>query len=547
LASVELGEASDRARDRALASAALAFGVLDATSRLALPASLLLLVWGQREWAVLAAAGAATAAAARGFLVGRGTELALNAVWRRVVEATHRRSAIELANRNHGEEGVSVLLDAMEQEASHRASTKPRLGSLIASAIVVASTIAVLLGPRWLIAGVLLFAVVGGLVALAHRRVGAAHQSILEQFGALSVDFGVLLDAALELRAQAAEHVASSRVLAGAREFAKHRRTASMYSALLSLLPLAIAALALAGPSQAGISWVRETVEHRAPEAGILGAAAAVLGVGLARTIEEIVSSRPARAVLARFVESAEPAKPTPAGEASDEAGAVAREEIQLESVRHRYEGSDVDTPSKLDLTWPPHTGLAITGANGSGKSTLLLILTGMLTPTDGRAHLGGTNLDQLASESRKRIAFLPQSPFFSPDHSVEWHLSLTGYEGSERAMMTALDRVGLRTSLEQHAERSKRRALEVPASELSGGERSRLALARALLRDADLILLDEPEASLDRSGRDLLRGLLDELAQERRVAVVAHDESVIPERFRRLHCERHRDDDIAS
>jgi len=539
---VDSAEAGDSASRRSLAVSTLGFGVLDATSRLALPASLLLLVWGYREWAVFAAASATAASAARGFLVGRGTELALIAVWQSVVTASHRRSAIELANRNHGEEGVSVLLDAMEQEASHQASTQPRLVSLTASAVLVAAAVATLLGPRWLIAGVLLFAVVAALVALAHRRVSAAHRAILQQFGALSVDFGVLLDAALELRAQAAEHVASSRVLAGARRFAQHRRTASTYSALLSLLPLAIAALALAGPSQAGISWVRETVEHRAPEAGILGVAAAVLGVGLARTVEEMVSTRPARAALARFVEGAGSEATTPA-QVSNAADAIANEDILLEAVRHRYEGSDVDTPSSVNLTWPPRTGLAITGANGSGKSTLLLVLTGMLTPTEGRACLGDDSLDELTGESRRRVAFLPQSPFFSPDHSIEWHLSLTGYEGSEPAMMAALDRVGLRTSLEQHAQRSKRRALDVPASELSGGERSRLALARALLRDADLILLDEPEASLDRAGRELLRELLDELARERRIAVVAHDESVIPERFQRLQCERHHSD----
>jgi ABC-type multidrug transport system ATPase subunit len=102
--------------------------------------------------------------------------------------------------------------------------------------------------------------------------------------------------------------------------------------------------------------------------------------------------------------------------------------------------------------------------------------------------------------------------------------------------METALERVGLWDVLCHRAGAAS--ALDIPASQLSGGERKRLQLARTLLGRPQLVILDEPEAGLDEASRRWLRSLLDELATSTRLLVIAHDPNVISDAFTRLTCE---------
>lgn len=512
-----------------------ALAVVDAVAKLALPTSMLLLVQGWSTGAVAAAAIATGAAALRGFVSGLAVESSLLDAWRRVADATRTRAATELTHRDLGSEGAAMLFEGIEAESSYRANVVPRLVSLSVSALLVAGAVVAMLGARWLLAGAFVFAVMGGLVRIAQRRVGAAHQKMVDCYGPLSVDLNVALDAALELRAQAAEGFVDARIRTGARMLARQRRTANTWSAVLALLPLAVAALALAGPAQAGLPWVRQTVEQHAPEAGILGATAAVLGVGLARALEEWTALRPARAKLDAFLRAGARTPEETSREASrrplnDE------DPIQLRAVEHHYPDNEVSTPAAIDVDWPAKTGLAIVGPNGSGKSTLLLMLAGLLEPTRGTLRVAN---EPLVGIDRAQIAFLPQSPYVAPDRSVRWNLRLTGYDGSRDSMLEALQRVRLLASLEAHGKRHGQTPLDIPVSELSGGERSRLALARVLLRDARLILLDEPEASLDADGRAMLRALLGGLTEGARVAVVAHDSDVVPNDYAQIACRR--------
>jgi ABC-type Mn2+/Zn2+ transport system ATPase subunit len=122
----------------------------------------------------------------------------------------------------------------------------------------------------------------------------------------------------------------------------------------------------------------------------------------------------------------------------------------------------------------------------------------------------------------------------------VKWHLTLiAGPSADDARIDEVLSRVGLYEVLAEHAADAGGAPRDVLAGELSGGERQRMLLARALLQDAELVILDEPEAGLDATGRALLRSLLEELSASRRVMVIAHDESVVPASFARLLCRR--------
>ena len=167
----------------------------------------------------------------------------------------------------------------------------------------------------------------------------------------------------------------------------------------------------------------------------------------------------------------------------------------------------------RLTLTLSSGSPTLVIGPNGAGKSTLLRLCMGLAVPTEGRITWGGR-----ADAKPTRRAFVFQRPVMlrrTVSANVAYGLTHAGYQRAKLAARTAelLERVGL-------SDLAMR-----PARRLSGGEQQRLALARALARDPELLLLDEPTASLDPAATRGVEEIVRDTAQSGiKIVMASHD-----------------------
>lgn len=179
-------------------------------------------------------------------------------------------------------------------------------------------------------------------------------------------------------------------------------------------------------------------------------------------------------------------------------------------------------------LTCEPGTVTGLIGPSGCGKTTLLHCLGLLQKPTSGHVLVDGTDTAQWKPGTvrrfwRDRAAFVLQDYGIVDDESVSYNVTMTSnlftnrVTGDRERWEAALERTGLAG-----------RASE-PASHLSGGEKQRLAVARAIYREAKVILVDEPTASLDAENRRRVITLLTERAQAGCTVIVAsHDDEMM-------------------
>ena len=195
---------------------------------------------------------------------------------------------------------------------------------------------------------------------------------------------------------------------------------------------------------------------------------------------------------------------------------------LKVDGVRMSRGGKTV--LADIGVTARPGELLAIVGPNGAGKSTLLAIMAGLLKPTAGAVTLDGEALATIPLTARARsLAYLPQAS------GIAWPLPVRDVIALGRAPYRRAAGVPLSMpdidAVARAAESVGLLALlDRPATSLSGGERRRVELARALAVEAPVLLADEPTAGLDPGkGLDAMETLR-ALARDRTIAVVTHD-----------------------
>ena len=165
---------------------------------------------------------------------------------------------------------------------------------------------------------------------------------------------------------------------------------------------------------------------------------------------------------------------------------------------------------------------VAIIGPSGAGKSTVINMLLGFIAPQRGAVTLDGEDLRHIdLKQWREQLAWVPQSPrLFHGSVAENITLGLSDY--SEKTLLDALHLAYAEEFVEKLPE-GLNTIVGEGARSLSGGQIQRLALARAFLRNARLILLDEPTANLDAQSERLVQMAIDNLARDRTIVTVAH------------------------
>ena len=200
---------------------------------------------------------------------------------------------------------------------------------------------------------------------------------------------------------------------------------------------------------------------------------------------------------------------------------------LTVEGLRVSYPGRSEPALDGLSLTVNEGEVLALVGPSGCGKSTLLSVLLGLVTPELGSVRVGGVDLAELDLDAwRARLAWVPQRPHLFKA-SIAQNVRLGRPGASTDEVRAAIEAAGL-TDAVRKLPAGLDTVLGERGAGLSAGERQRVALARAFLRDAPLLLLDEPTANLDgETEREIVR-TIGRLAEGRTVVLVAHRPALI-------------------
>lgn len=203
--------------------------------------------------------------------------------------------------------------------------------------------------------------------------------------------------------------------------------------------------------------------------------------------------------------------------------------EIALNDVRFRYSPETADVLKSINLVVKKGSRVGFIGATGSGKSTLLDIIMGLLNPVSGTMQVDGVAIDDKNRRAwQKRIAHVPQHIFLS-DSTIKENIAFgVPYELiDDERVGTATARAQLDGVIADLPEKFDTRIGE-RGVRLSGGQRQRIGIARALYRNADVIIFDEATSALDSDTERAVTDAIDALGDHLTLLIIAHREKTL-------------------
>ncbi|MCB8915984.1 MAG: thiol reductant ABC exporter subunit CydD [Thermoleophilales bacterium] len=230
--------------------------------------------------------------------------------------------------------------------------------------------------------------------------------------------------------------------------------------------------------------------------------------------------------VIDRPVAVSQPAEPVPAPD-------PARWSVAMEGVSYAWPGRERVLES-IDLELEPGETVALVGPSGGGKSTLASLLLRLAEPKTGRITCGGVSLSEVNPRDwRRQIAWVPQRPTIFAD-TLAGNLRLFNPQATDGQLAEAVG-VAVLGDLVASLPRGLDTMVGEGGRRLSAGQTQRIALARALLSDAPLLILDEPTAHLDQETERELADAINEVARDRTALIISHRDQPIARADRTL------------
>ena len=322
-------------------------------------------------------------------------------------------------------------------------------------------------------------------------------------------------------------------------EISERHRRATMGTLRVSFLSGSVLELA----ATLGVALVAVTVGVRLVGGGLgLQAGLTVLVLApelylpLRRLGAEFHASADGLAVAARILDLLD-APPTVGSGGTRVPPSPADAPVRLERVCFAYPSRPAPVLDELDLELAPGETVALVGESGAGKSTVAALLLRLLEPTAGRVSVGGVDLAGCRTDDwRRNVAWVPQHPTAAARQRGRQHPA-----GRRDGVRRAGARGGARGRRRLHRRTAAGHETLVGdgGRPLSAGERRRLGLARAFLRDAPLVVLDEPTADLDPLSAELVAEAVERVCAGRTVLLIAHRPELVRRADRVVRLER--------
>ncbi len=201
--------------------------------------------------------------------------------------------------------------------------------------------------------------------------------------------------------------------------------------------------------------------------------------------------------------------------------------EIELQNVSFTYPKSDKEVLKNINLKLRKGENLALVGVNGAGKTTLVKIICGLYRPTEGKVLINGTDITEFNRDDYyKAISAVFQDPRFMPCTVLENVSMLPEGESNREKFFDCIKSAGLYEKIQALPQKENTllvKTVNENAVELSGGETQRLLLARAIYKDAPILILDEPTAALDPIAENEIYLQYSQISQNRTSVYISH------------------------